>query len=137
MQEDLPGLAHELRQETCPRRVIDEAVRRIAAETPPPSRLRYAIPITLTLAGAALLGGLFFRSRLTGDNAGQQPQWAEQQAQRRRQVARQAETALGLIGTVLLDAGAHSETVISDRAIPPLRNGLQTAKNKIIRHTEL
>jgi hypothetical protein len=53
------------------------------------------------------------------------------------QAARQAETALGLIGTVLLDAGAHSETVICDRAIPPLCNGLETAKNKIIRHTEL
>jgi len=53
------------------------------------------------------------------------------------QVAREAETALGLIGTVLLDAGAHSETVISDRAVRPLRNALQTAKNRIIRHTEL
>src|SRR5262249_39674525 len=111
--------------------------RRIAAETPPPSRLTYGIPATLALAGLVLLCGLLVRSRLTGDNAGQQRQWGEQQAQRRMQVARQAETALGLIGTVLLDAGAHSETVISDRAIPPLRNGLQTAKNKIIRHTEL
>jgi hypothetical protein len=53
------------------------------------------------------------------------------------QVAREAESALGFIGTVLLDAGAHSETVISDRAITPLRNGLETAKNKIIHHTEL
>jgi hypothetical protein len=49
------------------------------------------------------------------------------------QVARQAETALGLIGTMLLDAGAHSESAISNRAIPPLRNGLETAKNKIVR----
>ena len=89
------------------------------------------------LAGALLLCGLLLRSRLAGDNPGQQLQLVEQQAQRRMQVAREAETALGLIGTVLLDAGAHSETVISDRAIPPLRNGLQTAKNKIIRHTEL
>lgn len=137
MQEDLRQLARELRQETCPRRVIDQAVRRIAAETPPPSPLRDAIPVALVLAGAVLLCGLLVRSRLTGDDAGQQLQWAEQQAQRRMQVARQAESALGLIGTLLLDAGAHSETVISDRVIPPLRNGLQTAKNKIIRHTEL
>ena len=135
MQEDLSRLARELRQETCPRRVIDEAVRRIAAETPPPSRLRYAIPVTVTLAGVVLVCSLLVRSRLTGDNAGRQAQFA--QAQRRLQVAREAETALGLIGTVLLDASAHSETVISDRAIPPLRSGLQTAKNKIIRHTEL
>jgi hypothetical protein len=44
MQEDLSGLASELRKETCPRRVIDGAWRRIAAETPVPRRLRYAIP---------------------------------------------------------------------------------------------
>jgi hypothetical protein len=136
MPEDLSRLARELRKENCPRRVIDEAVRRIAAETPPPGR-RYPIAATLALAGAMLLCGLLVRWRLTSDSAGKQPQWVEQQAQRRLQVAREAETALGLIGTVLLDAGAHSETVISDRAIPPLRNGLQTAKNKITRHTEL
>jgi hypothetical protein len=42
-----------------------------------------------------------------------------------------------LIAAVLLDAGEHSGNVISDRAIPPLRNGLETAKNKIIHRTEL
>jgi anti-sigma factor RsiW len=135
MQEDLSELAHELRKETCPQRVIDEALRKIAAETPRPSWLRYAIPAAL--AGAVLLCGLVVRSRLTGWNAGRQPEVAQQQASGRMQVARQTETALGIIGTVLLHAGAHSETVISDRAIPPLRNGLETAKNKIVRHTEL
>ena len=135
MQEDLKGLANELRKETCPQQVIDEALRRIAAETPKPSRLRYAIP--LALAAAVLLCGLFVRSRLAGGNAGRQRELAQQPAHSRMQAARQAETALGIIGTVLLDAGAHSESVISDRAIPPLRNGLETAKNKIIRHTEL
>ena len=135
MQEDLPGLTRELRKETCPRRVIDGAWRRIAAETPPPRRLRYAIPAAL--AGAVLLCGLLVRWRPGDGNAGRQPQLAEQQAHGGMQAARQAQTALGLIGTVLLDAGAHSETVICDRAIPPLRNGLETAKNKIIRHTEL
>jgi len=137
MQEDLPRLARELRKETCPPRVINQVVRRIAAETPPPSRLRYAIPFTTALAGAVLLCGLIVRSRLAGDHAREQRQSVELHAQRRIQVARQAETALGLIGTALLDAGAHSETVISDRVIPPLRTGLQTAKKKIIRHTEL
>ena len=137
MQEDLPRLARELRKETCPRRVIAEAVRRIAVEAPSPSGLRYALPAMVTLAGAVLLCGLVVRSRLAGERAGQQPQLPEQQAQRRMQIARQAETALDLIGTALIDAGAHSETVIADHAIPPLRNGLQTAKNKIIHHTEL
>ena len=135
MQENLKRLASELRKETCPQQVIDETWRRIAAETPQRSWLRYAIP--LALAGAVLLCGLLAWSRLAGGNSGRQRELAQQQADSRVQTARQAETALGIIGTVLLDAGAHSETVISDRAIPPLRNGLETAKNKIIRHTEL
>jgi hypothetical protein len=133
MQEDLRQLARELRKETCPRRVIDMAVRTIAAEAPAPSRLHYAFPISLAL----LLCFLQVRSRLTSHNAYQQPQLVEQQAQSRVQVARQAETALSLIGTALLNASAQSETVISNRAIPPLRNGLQTAKNKISLHIEL
>jgi len=134
MQEDLPpGLARELRKETCPRRVIDEALRRIAAETPPPRRLRYVIPVAL--AGIVLLCGLLLaRWRPAGGNARRQPELAEQQT---HQVARDAETALGLIGTALLDAGARSETVVSDRAIPPLQHGFDTARNKIIRHTQL
>ncbi len=134
MQEDLPRLACELRKETCPQRVIDEVVSRIAAETPPPRRLRYAIAVAL--AGTAILCGLLVQWQLPGGDAGRQPDLVEQPAHSRMQVARQAESALGFIGTVLLDAGAHSETVISDRAIPPLRNGLETAKNKIIPHTE-
>ena len=112
MQEDLPRLARKLRNERCPRRVIDAAVRRIAAETPPASRLHYAVPATLVLAGVVLLCSMLVRSHLTGDNAGQQRQWVEQQTQRRIQVARQAETALGLIGSVLLDAAP----AIADRA---------------------
>ena len=136
MQEDLSPLARELRKETCPRRVIEETERRIATETAPPGRLRHALPVTLALAGVVILGGLLVRPRLTGDNPGRQRQSVQQQAQR-RQVARETETALDLIGMALLDAGAHSETVISDRVIPPLRAGLQTAKNKIMRPTEL
>lgn len=127
MPEDLPRLARALRQETCPRRVIDEAVRRIAAETPPPSRVRYAAAVTVALASAMLLCGLLVRARLE----------REQQAQRRVQAACQAETALSLIGTALLQAGAQSETLISERALPTLRKGLQTAKDKTIRPTEL
>ena len=135
MQEDLTRLARELRKETCPRRVIDQAVRRIAAQPVPPRRLRYAIPVAI--AGALLVCGLLVRWRLAGGNAGPQPEWVRQQAHRRVQVARQTETALGLLGAVLVQAGTDSETVISARAIPPLRNGLETAKNKLIRHTEL
>ena len=134
MQEDLQPLVRELRKEVCPPQAIDEVLRKIAAETPRPGRPRYAIPAALT--GTALLFGLLVWSQVTGGNAGRKPALVEQQAHLQLQAARQAESALGFIGTVLLDAGSRSETVISDRAILPLRNGLETAKNKIIRHTE-
>ena len=134
MPEDLTQLARELRQETCPRRVIDEATRRIAAETPPRSRLRYAL--LAVFAGLLVLGGLVVQRRLADVNARRPMQLAEQRAGN-AQIARQAEDALAIIGTVLRDAGAQSGTVISDRAIPPLRNGLETSWNKIIHQTEL
>jgi hypothetical protein len=113
-------------------------VLRIAAETPPPSRLRFAIPVALA-ASVFLCGLLLVHSWVAGGNvrSGRQPELVAKQAHGRAQAARDTETALGLIGTVLLDAGAHSQSVISDRAIPPLRNGLQTARNKIMRQTEL
>ena len=135
MQEDLSRLARKLRKETCPRRVIDGALHRIAAETPQPTWLSYTIPAGLV--ATVLLCALLVRLRTADGNAGRQPELAEQQARIRMQSVRQTETALGLIGTVLLNAGMHSETLICDRAIAPLSNGIETAKNKIIRHTEL
>ena len=135
MQENLNQLARELRKETCPHRVIDEVARRIAAEAPPPGRLRYALPVAM--AALLALGGLIVHRRWAGGNAGQTSQLVEQRAAGRAQTLRQAGGALVLIGTVLRDAGAHSETVISDRALPPLRKGLETSWNKIIRQTEL
>jgi hypothetical protein len=146
MQEDLPqGLVDELRKETCPQQVIDEAWRRIGAtRTGRPTRTgqsarpspRYVIPVAL--AGVVLLCGLLLaRWRPAGGNARRQPELAEQQTYGRTQVPREVETALGLIGTALLDAGARSETVVSDRAIPHLQHGFDTAKEKIVRHTQL
>lgn len=135
MREDMPGLECELRKETCPQRVIDAALRRIAAETPPPKRLRHAIHVALL--GALLVCGLLVRWRQTGGNPLRRPERIEQQARGPAQVAREAERALDLFGAVLLDAGARSGAVISDRAMPPLRHGFDTARNKIIRNTEL
>lgn len=135
MREDVPGLARELRKEECPQRVIDAALRRIAAEAPRPSRRRYVIPVALAVM--VLLCGLLVLWRPTGRNALRQAEGVTPQAHASTQIAREAEGALNLFGTVLLDAGASSETVISDRAVPPLRRAFDTAKNKIIDQTKL
>jgi hypothetical protein len=148
MQEDIPpGLEREireLRKETCPQRVIDEARRKIAAETGGASvlpragstashGLRYVIPGALACI-ALLCGVLLARWRPAGGDATPPPELAEQQT---HQAADEVETALGLIGTALLDASARSETVVSDRAIAPLQHGFDTARDKIINHTQL
>jgi hypothetical protein len=46
-------------------------------------------------------------------------------------VAQQAGVALGYIGSVLLEAGRHSENVLLKEAVPPLRNGFE-ATSKIL-----
>jgi hypothetical protein len=66
-----------------------------------------------------------------------QPNLTEQTALNRAQVARQAEGALGLMGSILIKASAQSEKAILKGTVPPLRNGLETAKNKIINRINL
>jgi hypothetical protein len=131
MDENLPRLTRELRQETCPPRVLEEVARRISAQAPPPNRLRYAIPATVM--GLVLVCCLAVWQWPAGRNARPQPKAAMSAVLQRAQVAREAEGALGFIGSVLRDAGAHSEKVIFSEAVPPLRNSLLTARNRIIK----
>jgi hypothetical protein len=48
--------------------------------------------------------------------------------------AQQAGVALGCIGAALRDAGTRSEEIILRTTVPPLRNSLQTAQNKLMNH---
>jgi hypothetical protein len=134
MQQDLSRLIRELKKETCPQRVRDEVRGRICARASLSRWPRLAIP--LTAAALVLVCGVSVWRWHAGEKARQEAALAEQ-AQERIQIARQAEGALGLIGSVLADAKAHSEKVIYDRAVPPLRNSLQTANNKIIHNMQL
>lgn len=134
MQEELSRLTRELQKETCPQRVHDEVQRRISARQSP-GWLRRAIP--LVAAGLVLVCGGFVWHRQEERKARRQAELAEAALRERVQIAQQAEGALGLIGSVLADAGAHSEKLIYDRAVPPLRNSLQTANNKIIHDIQL
>ena len=130
-QRDLSRLTRELKNETCPQRVRDEVQRRISAQASSPGWLRLAIPLA-----ALLVCGVLSWHWQAEKNAKRQAELAQLELRNRVQVAQQAEDALGLIGSVLVDAGAHSEKVIYDRAVPPLRNSLQTANNNII-HMQL
>ena len=135
MPRNISRLAEELKKETCPRRVLDEVRHRIASQKSPPGRLRLAIPFAV--AALVLAVGLSVWRWQAGENARQQARLAEQEHLDHARITREAQDALGLLGRVMADAGADSGRIISDRAVPPLRNCLELAKNKIIQHTEL
>ena len=135
MDQNLPRLVSELRKETCPQRVIDEVGRRIAPQTTSADPFRHAIP--LAAACLVLLSGLAVWEWAGTGNSERRVKAPKKGAIDSAQIAQQAEGALGIIGTVFLDATAHSEKVIFNRAVPPLRNGLETAKKKIINRIEL
>jgi anti-sigma factor RsiW len=135
MQQNLSRLIRELKKETCPQRVRDQVRGRISARASSPGWLRLGIP--LAAAALVLVCGVSVWHLRAGEKARHQAELAERAAQERAQIAHQAEGALGLIGRVLADAKAHSEKVIYDRAVPPLRNSLRTANNKIIHNMQL
>jgi hypothetical protein len=131
MPENLSPLIRELKQETCPTRVQAAVRRRIDAQPAYSGGLRRFIPALA--AGLALVFGLLVWQWQTGVAALRQAELTRQ-TQARLQLANQTQDAVGLIGVMLAEAGSHSEQVISTRAVPRLRNGLQFAKNKIIEH---
>lgn len=130
MRPNLQRLIRELKKETCPSRVRDEVRGRISARESSRGRLRYAV--SAVFATLILLCCLTVAQRRAREQARQQAKLAERQL-----VANQAVDAMGLVGSVLLDASARSEKIISDRTVPQLRNSLEIAKNKIIQHIEL
>lgn len=134
MQKDLHSLVRELRNETCPQRVIDRTQAILREDPPLPSRFRYALP--LAVAALALLCSLLVWRQPAGKDA-PPTNPAHLPGDPHMQAARQTQRALALLGSALYEAGAHSEQVLSDRAIPPLRTSFQTAKNKIIHDTQL
>lgn len=135
MDEDLQQLARELRKETCPQRVLDEVARRISTQTPAPGRFRHAI--AAGLAAAIVLCGFVLWRWPGGGGSPRASQLAQKEAISRVQVARQAEGTLAYIGQVMAHASAHSQRVILNDAVPPLRNSFETAKNKIMNRIEL
>ena len=129
MQSKLTQLIRELKNEKCPQRVRDQARGRISARASSPRGLRLAIPVAT--AGLVLACALIVWQWQAHHYARQA------QLARRAQVAHQAENALGLVGSVLISAGTDSGQIISDRTVPPLRDSIETAKNKIIQHINL
>jgi hypothetical protein len=135
MPQDLSPLTRALRKETCPKRVLDEVGQRISTHHPSPGRWRFALP--LAAFGLVLAGCLSVWQWQARENARQQAKVVEQATLNRARTANQAQEGLVLMGNILLNAGVRSGEVLLHRAIPPLRNSLQVAKNKITQRPEL
>jgi hypothetical protein len=130
MDENLKRLVEELRNETCPQRVLDEVARRLPRNAP--SRLR--IELAVAIVAAVVLSGLALWRLPADRTAHEKPNAGSPVAMDSARTAQQAKVALGCLGAALREAGTRSEEVILKTAVPPLRNSLQTAKNKIINH---
>ena len=134
MQTKLTELVRELKSEKCPQRVHDEVRGRLSARQSSSPRLRLAI--SMALAALVLLCSLFVWRQQARERTRQRARLAQLTLER-TQVARQAENALGLVGSMLLSAGNDSGQIISDRTVPPLRNSFETAKTKINQYINL
>jgi hypothetical protein len=130
MDENLKKLVEELRRETCPQRVLDEVARRLPRPAPSRSRIEFAVAVVAALVLGGLALWLWPADRLTREK----PNDGSRVAMDSARAARQAGVAFECLGAALRDAGTRSEGIILKSAVPPLRNSLQTAKNKIIDH---
>jgi hypothetical protein len=120
MDPQLQRLIGELREETCPSAVLERVHDRISREGKAGRTWRYQLGWSMAMVAAVFAIGFW--------------QWhARQEAQRsaRTLVIQQTYGALALIGQTLLEAAAHTENALLEEAVPPLRNGLETAKNKV------
>ena len=133
MDETLQRLIQELRAEKCPPRVLESVARRLARRPIPLRRLRTASAVT-AVCMAALLAAVMVWRRPNRDAVSPSQAFAANRTQQVR-VAGEAVAALGYIGNVLLEAGKHTQNILLNETVPPLRSGFEavgkTIKNKI------
>jgi anti-sigma factor RsiW len=133
MDENLQRLIQELRTEKCPPRVFESVAKRRARRPAPLRRLRTANAVAVVCI-AALLAAILVERRPNRNAVSPTQAFASHRAQQVR-VAGEAVAALDYIGNVLLEAGKHTQNILLNETVPPLRSGLEavgkTIKNKI------
>jgi hypothetical protein len=136
MDEQLQRLVRHLREESCPPEVMERVARRIAQEKASARRFwprwGWAVACVVLLV---TLGAWQWQSALDAQRRVAELE-AREHADRARadrvRVAEQTAGALAYIGQALREAAAHSQDSILKKAVPPLRDGLQTTKNKVM-----
>lgn len=132
MDDHVQRLVQALRAEKCPMRVLENVAARIAEKRRTAWKLAW-MPIGFAVGLAALLAFVGIWRWPGQDTPGplqaSQPSPAEQADQAR--VVEEAGTALAFIGSVLLEAGQQTETILLEQAVPPLRSGFENAAKTI------
>ena len=128
MDENLQRLARGLRAERCPPHVLEKVQARISWKTRSPSRLwvtgSFGVSALVILALLVVVGWPGRKTAAPSLSA------VSTQADRVR-VAEQTGAALGYVGLVLIQAGKQTKTILLNEAAPPVRRGLEAARESI------
>lgn len=132
MDRKLQELTRQLREEKCPPRVLQRVAQRVSRGKAPALSWRASLAWTVSIA--CLLGAVALwqvRANREAQRAAAELAAAQVRA-RRALVAQQALEAFGRVGQALLRVAARTENTLLKEAAPPLRNGFETAKSKVI-----
>ncbi|HVV71175.1 MAG TPA: hypothetical protein VHI52_06705 [Verrucomicrobiae bacterium] len=133
MDQDLQRLTSQLRQERCPPRVMDAVTQRIRAQRPNRGHRLGAMALATTALVLISTVAVWFRPSPKTPPLVQPPVQANLE---RTKLAAETEGALGYIGSVLLNASTRTERIVLNQAVPPFRNSLATAREKLLNHIE-
>jgi hypothetical protein len=132
MDQELQKLIRQLQHEKCPPAVLERVSERIAREKAPARSWRDFVGWAVLIA--AIFGAVPFWHRLARREAQRvaaEEVAAAQARANRALVVQQTQQAFGYIGQAVIRAAAHTENALSKEAVPPLRNGFETIKNKV------
>jgi hypothetical protein len=127
MDDHLQGLVRELRNERCPRAVLDRVAERIGHRT----KLTRRWPRLLPWAIASALVMVAVSAWYWPSRRDLQPTAAAEVQVDRALVIQQTQGALVYIGHALIEAAAHTESTILNQTVPPLQNAFRTLKTKV------
>jgi len=129
MNENLQRLTRALRAERCPPRILETVQSRIARE--PASAHAYRLSMAaFAVCLFALAAVLAFWAWPNRDVRSLSQTAVTNHADQVR-VAQEAGAALGYIGSLLMDAGKHTQNALVNDAAPPLWSGFEAVSKTL------
>jgi anti-sigma factor RsiW len=131
MDHELQKLIRQLQAEKCPPKVLHQVAQRISREKTTRRSLRSSLAWAVSIA--CLLGAVAlwqWQARREAQLLSAELAAAQARANRAL-VVQQTQEAFGYIGQALIRAAAHTENTLLKEAVPPLRNGFETVRNKV------